>query len=448
MTTISIAKKLIIGIIKKKTMIDKDIVGKKLLMLGGVRAACEIINEAHKVGVTVYETDYLEDSPAKKVADKAFMTSCIDVDAVVELCKNEQIDGLFTGYTDSLLPYAEKICKKMNFPFWGDAENIEMCINKQMFKDACEACGVPVVPWKRVNENNYHEELKNIEPPVVFKPVDNSGSRGVFKCYKQEDMTSLCELSLSYSKSKELLVEKLMDANNEFSAYYMMNNGEVYFTAMGDRYVFELSKDIAPVGHGMLFPSVRVTQWIEEMDPIVRRFLANNRMNNGFVFIQGFYEGEHFYIHEVGYRLNGGFSFKLVEKLCNYNQVHQLVKFSLTGKMDVEELKKSDPYFGGGIGMILTATLGKGTISKIEGVDETGKLPGVIQFYQLKEVGTTLNSNGTTAQVFAYILISTNTPSELKTLINNIKGKIKVEDENGNNMLLPMIDPERIIFNK
>ena len=120
------------------TIIDKQIQGKKLLLLGGVRAACEIIREAQKVGVIVYETDYLPDSPAKKVADKAFMTSCTDVDAVVELCKAEGIDGLFTGYTDSLLPFAEQICRKLNFPFWGDSQNIEMCINKQMFKDACE----------------------------------------------------------------------------------------------------------------------------------------------------------------------------------------------------------------------------------------------------------------------------------------------------------------------
>ena len=49
--------------------------GKKLLLLGGVQPACEIVKEAHNMGVTVYVTDYLEDSPAKKYADKSFMVN-------------------------------------------------------------------------------------------------------------------------------------------------------------------------------------------------------------------------------------------------------------------------------------------------------------------------------------------------------------------------------------
>ena len=100
----------------------------------------------------------------------------------------------------------------------------------------------------------------------------------------------------------------------------------------------------------------------------------------------------------------------------------------------------------GKIGMILTATLGKGTIKKIGGVEKAASLPGVIQFYQLKEVGTTLTSNGTTAQVFAYILITADTAEDLKKLILDIEGLITVEDENGNNLLLPMINPEELRF--
>lgn len=428
-------------------MIDKEIEGKKLLLLGGVRAACEIINEAHRYGVTVYESDYLVDSPAKKIADKSFMVSCTDVDAVVELCEKEQVDGIFTGYTDSLLPYVEKVCEKYNKPFWGNADNIEMCINKELFKAACEKSGVPVVPWKKVTQYNYKEEIFNIKLPVVFKPVDNSGSRGVYKCYNKEDLISLCEQSMSFSKSKEVLVERLMDAYNEFSAYYMINHGNVYFTAMGDRYIYELSKDIAPVGHGMLFPSTMVSIWMSSMDSAMKKFFADNKMVNGFVFVQGFFENDMFYIHEIGYRLNGGFSFKLVEYLCGYNQVQQLIKYSLTGKMDETELAKSDPFFHGNYGMVLTVTLSKGTIKSISGIEEAEKLEGVIKFYQLKEVGTKLTSDGTTAQVFAYIIISAPTPSELKVLIKRIKRHIKVEDENGNNMLLPMINPETLRFN-
>lgn len=62
-----------------------DLRGKKLLLLGGVQPMCEVVKEARKLGVIVYVTDYLEDSPAKKIADKSFLVSTTDVDRIVEI---------------------------------------------------------------------------------------------------------------------------------------------------------------------------------------------------------------------------------------------------------------------------------------------------------------------------------------------------------------------------
>ena len=131
---------------------DSSLKGKKLLLLGGVRPACEIVKEAKKMGLEVYVTDYLENSPAKKIADKSFMVSATEIDDVVELCKEQGINGVITGYVDSLLPYCERICAKLNFPFAGNQDNIDICINKEKFKIACEEAGVHVVPWRKLNQ--------------------------------------------------------------------------------------------------------------------------------------------------------------------------------------------------------------------------------------------------------------------------------------------------------
>ena len=83
--------------------------GKRLLFLGGVQDVCEIIKEAKKLGIYVMETDYIEDSPAKAFADRSFMVSTTDVESVVRLCQEEEVDGLFTCYTDLLLPYCQQV---------------------------------------------------------------------------------------------------------------------------------------------------------------------------------------------------------------------------------------------------------------------------------------------------------------------------------------------------
>ena len=419
--------------------------GKKLLLLGGVRPACEIVKEARAMGVETFVTDYLENSPAKQVADHAFMVNAVDTDAVAALCREQQIDGVITGYVDLLLPYYQKICEKAGKPFWGNAENIEMSINKEQFKAACERSGVPVVPYRNANKDNYIEVIKEIEPPVVVKPVDNSGSRGVFKCYDKDMLKECAEKALSFSKSGEILIEEAMNPQTEFSAYYIMNHGEYFFTGMGDRYVNITEDDIAPVGQGMLFPSVRTKAWAAQMDPIIRKFFKDNAMNDGFVFVQGFTKGSDFYIHEIGYRLNGGFSYKIIEYFSGYNQVQELIKFALTGDMDHAEIAKSNPFYDG-YGMIVTATLKPGTIGSVSGVEEIEKLDGVLQFYQLHTAGEKLMAHGTTAQVFAYILCAVRTEAEMKQIIRTVSEKLKVLDENGENLLKPIVDPEKIKF--
>ena len=424
----------------KKTV---SLSGKKLLLLGGVKPACEIVNEAKAMGVTVYVTDYLPDSPAKKIADESFMVSATDVDGVVALCHEKKVDGIITGYTDSLLPYCQEICDKLEKPFWGSAENIRMCVNKCEFKIACEKSGVSVVPWQIVTKENYLEIIDTVNLPLVVKPVDNSGSRGVFKCYEREKLEGLIEKSLSFSKVGEVILERAMNPNNEFSVYYIMNHGQCFLSGMGDRIVQIIDPEIAPVGQGMIFPSRHLENWIHQMDKPIRRFFRENQMNDGFVFVQGFVENDQFFIHEIGYRLNGGFSYKLVEHFSKYNQVQQLVLFSLSGDMEMSEIEKSNPAFHG-VGMIVTASLKQGKIGFVSGVDEIRKMRGVLQFYQLHTVGDELLSHGTTAQVFAYILCAVENRTQMGELLDAIRDKLVVRDVRWNQMLNVMADSKRI----
>lgn len=280
----------------------KNLMGKRLLLLGGVQPMCQVVNEAHKLGVEVCVTDYLENSPAKKIADKSFMVSTTDIDKVVELCRKEKINGVFTGYTDSMLPYCKKICEKLDFPFWGNEENIENCIDKKKFKISCEKVGVPVVPWTIANDQNYKDMINVIQLPVVIKPVDNSGSRGVYKCYTPNEFISLCEKALEFSKCREIMIEKMMDADNEFSAYYMLYDGKAYLSEIGDRYVYAPNPQMAPLGQGMNYPSLHLELYMEKVEPYIQKFFEMNKMRDGFCFFQGFYDKGQFYIHEVGYR--------------------------------------------------------------------------------------------------------------------------------------------------
>ena len=423
----------------------QDLKGKKLMMMSGSQKACEIVNVAHQMGIIVYETDWYKDSPAKKVVDKSFMVSTADVDAVVDLCRKEGVDGIISGFTDSVLPYQQQVCEKLGFPFWGDSQNIAMCIDKKLFKEACENAGLPVVPYIRLTESDYEQILPEIKVPVVFKPIDNSGSRGVYKCYDEADKKALLEKSLSFSKSKEVLAEKMMNAEKEFSVYYMLNDGQVYLTAMMDRIVMPSDTVTAPITQAVIFPSSLLSLWESEMDPYVRKFFEMNNMRNGYVFMQGFYDDGRLYVHEMGYRLNGGVAYKIVEHFSGFNQIEQLIRFTLTGRMEDKEVGKTNPHFDG-YGLILATTLNNGTIGKVSGLDKVGRIDGVLDCRQYHFEGDSVNGLGTSANDYADIFMVASSLDKLAGMISQIEELLKVVDTEGNNMLLPFLDIKRIPF--
>jgi len=165
-----------------------DLRGKKLLILGGTLLSCEIIKQAKKQGAFIVVTDYLEDSPGKKIADKSFLISTTDVEAVVDLIRNEKIDGVLTGFIDLLLPYYVEICEKANIPCYATKEQIDITTNKTKFKELCRSFDVPVVEEYDIKYPFTKGDIKHLEYPVLIKPVDNSGARGVFICKNCDEL--------------------------------------------------------------------------------------------------------------------------------------------------------------------------------------------------------------------------------------------------------------------
>jgi formate-dependent phosphoribosylglycinamide formyltransferase (GAR transformylase) len=95
-----------------------ELKGKKLLVLGGNALTSDIVLKAKELGVYTIVTDWNtpDVSPAKKLADEYWMESFADSNKIVALIKEHKIDGVFTNYTDSYLPYYVEICERAGLP--------------------------------------------------------------------------------------------------------------------------------------------------------------------------------------------------------------------------------------------------------------------------------------------------------------------------------------------
>ena len=155
---------------------------KKLLFLGGTGAMYDAVALAQKKGIYCIVADYYENSPAKRIADRSYLVSTTDIDAVLEIARENEIDGVFTGFSDANLPPARAVADALGLPFYATTEQIEVTTNKLLFKATCRKFGIPVVPEYALDGDLRPEDLAKVRYPVIVKPTDAWASKGVSIC--------------------------------------------------------------------------------------------------------------------------------------------------------------------------------------------------------------------------------------------------------------------------
>lgn len=421
---------------------------KKLLILGGTLLSIELIKQAQQQGAHVIVTDNDLHSPGKKVADESFLISTTDVDRVVALIKREKIDGVITGFIESMLPFYQSICEKAGLPCYGSKEQFSLATNKVEFKQLCRSFNVPVVEDYNLTSPITPKKTHNLHFPVLVKPVDHSGGRGIFICSNPKELTASFEKSLEFSPSKRLLIERMMVAE-EATIYYLIQDGEIYLSAMADRHLNRSQNGVVPLPAVYIFPSKYLQAYQRDLNNQVIEMFKSIGIENGIIFIQTFVENGKFIFYEMGYRLTPTLEYKIIAKFNGINPLEMMINFALTGKMyDQPVGQYIDPDFKQ-YGCNITFLAKPGSIGRIEGVERAKRIKGVLDVVPNHEEGHTIpqGARGTLLQVVLRALATAGTFNKLLDVIDQLYDCIKVYGDDGSTMLLNVFETDRLRHN-
>ena len=202
--------------------------GKTLLIMDRTAlAACAVVR-AKEMGIRTVVANFYktEDSPSKQVADIAIDIDISNIDAMVSLIKEYQIDGVFVGWTDSHLPYYARICEKAGLPCCGTEEQFDVLSNdKRRFKETCLKYGVPTPETYDIDMDFRREVLDRVVYPVMVKPADGSGGRGIKKCMNESELITHYTALYNSSASKKIICEQYMGDENEVFIHYTVQGG-------------------------------------------------------------------------------------------------------------------------------------------------------------------------------------------------------------------------------
>lgn len=408
--------------------------GKKLLVLGGSAYMVGPVMKAKEMGVYTVVTDWheLEKSPAKQIADEYWNISLMDYDLLSAKIKEERINGILTGFTDAFLLAYQHLCELTGLPCYATKEVFETTMDKAKFKQLCRDNDVPVIPEYKLDE--FNPTYINESNKVIIKPVDNSGSNGVILCKTPDEFQSCLDYALSFSKKKQVVIEKYMEIDS-MSISYTIQDGEISMATTDDRYVYK-SPNGSAVTQLSLYPSKYTDAYIEKMDERVRAMYRKAGVKNGVVAVQFFTDGNEFYVMEMGHRLTGGQHYIYTKMENNTSALEQLIHFALTGKMADYQLSEiNDPHFKNTYCHLFI--LGKPSkIARFEGLDYLKGLPEVMHLSQEKKVGDEIGPEGTASQKVIGLHLKVNDVEHLKHVMQGIKENVHLYDEAGNDLTI------------
>lgn len=415
--------------------------GKRLLVMGGMRISCEIVRKAAELGIYTIVADYnpVEKSPAKAIADEAVNVSITDVDAVVDVIRERKVDGVIVGFNDMLLPYYANICSKAGLPCYGTKEQFEILTDKQRYKALCRKFGIPVIPeYKKVEEADY---------PVLVKPIDSSGSRGITICHDREELDRAVATGKGASKKGETLIEKYMDGQ-EVTVFWTFQDGAYFLSAMGNRHVRQnQGSDVIPLPVGYTFPSIYLPRYRKEVEGKCKAMFKELGIRDGMMFMQCKVEDGQCFVYDLGYRLTGSLEYKVLDRICGYNPLEMLIHFALTGRMADESIAaKAIPEFPRPAYNV-SCLSAPGTIASIQGLDAVKAIPGVIDAVIAHPPGDTIQETmrGLLAQITVRVLGTLPSAEDAFPIMKKVGETIRIIGEDGKVLNLPGIEEEDIL---
>lgn len=395
-----------------------------------------------KVGVTDWYTT--EQSPAKLEADEYFNVSISDIDALHQLMIDNNYDGVLTGFTDSYLEYYAKLCEKGGYYCYANEELIKIFTNKSIYKEKFKKYGVPTLPNYKISEI----DEKFTDYPIVLKPVDGSGGKGLQIVRNYDEFKKRLEDSIGSSKEGDIVIEPFIEDRKELTAFFIFVDGKLYYPGCGNRFLSKSQGE--KIGLPVLYtiPSSYETLFKKNVLPSMIKMCKDLGVEHGIMFAQSIVRDDDIWVYDIGYRVTGSLEYKLFDKMYGLHTLKMMIHQALTGTMnmynyeDIEAQINTDK-----IGVNITMLGKEGTIKEIRGRDEILAMPEIIDATIKAAPGDTIRKDmiGTLGQIVVRIFFVANNLEEALNIIEEVYSKIEIIDEQGNNMILDTVKKEEVI---
>ena len=306
---------------------------KKLLMLGGGRHQINFIKYVISQNVEVILSDYLESSPGHEIATHSYLSSTLDIPENIKIAKKHNIDGVITMGTDQPLVTMAKVADSININSYLSPKIASTCTNKmEMFKSLTE---VNIPKYVIVNNNNVASIQSLIEEfhfPLIIKPIDSQGQRGISIINNQKDVIEAIEIARSSSKNSDVIVQEYL-SGPEITISAWIKDGKGITLLITDRKTYNREEAVG-VCFQHIYPSKNIMGNEAKAQLLVDQIAKNYGLKNGPLYIQAIIHQDKLFLVEATCRIGGGHEDLLIKNVTGINIYKHLLHLALNNNSD------------------------------------------------------------------------------------------------------------------
>lgn len=405
---------------------------KKIMILGAGAGQLPFIAICKKKGAYVIVISPKGEYPGIEAADKFYDCDTRDKDRILEIARKENIDAITTDQTDVSVPAVAYVAEQMGLKGIGYDRAIQFT-DKYEMRQAAKRIGIGVPEFALAGSlPEARECIKDMKMPVVIKPTNSSGSRGVYRIDTLEDLETHFEESIRFSSTKSVIVEEFIEGREYLADGFAMN-GKYINLDLGIKEYFD--KEGMYISKMCMFSSARIIK-----DGVEKQVLdANKKLIEGLGLEFGITHGEYIYserhnkvyLVEVAARGGGVYlSSDLTPKASGINTNELLLNYLLQDEVvDLDELELDKK-----VSAWRCFALKEGVVKQIRNADELKSIDGVdkVCLDSLKE-GVHVKELSDDTTKYGPILISGNSRKECYEILNKIENtlEIVIESDDG-----------------
>ncbi len=341
------------------------------MLLGGLRYLLPVIEAAHRQGYRVVTCDYVPDNIAHKYSDEFHNVSVIDKEAVLALAKKLDIDGIMSFAVDPGVETASYVAEKLGLSFQGDYEAVRILQNKDLFRRFLAEHGFntpEAVGYETLEEASASKEA--LHYPVIVKPVDSAGSKGVSRVDSSDDFDRAARLAFSQSHGGRIIVEEFLEKEGHSSDTECFTiDGRLVFCSFSDqRFDDRADNPYTPAAYS--WPATMPETAQKELRDELQRLVTLLGLRTGIYNVETrLCTNGKPYIMEVSPRGGGNRLAEMLRHACGTD----LIDAAVSNAMGGECREMSDPVYDGYLAEIVLHADKNGRFVRLDIADEMKK---------------------------------------------------------------------------